>query len=158
MTINLFSFTLKKEALGQQPKERKMNSKIVPPMIAVGTPIIYYNKWTGFETDVFREQFRHLPPEELKLLVVGDVVYLDIDPLHPAGKVYGRVKAIITQIDVLSNNELRFFYRGGHHLGFKTTHNLECHGIEKAVDEVILARIVADNPESKVIDPYFDEP
>jgi len=121
--------------------------------IPVGTPIIYYNLWTGFETTAFQGQFKQLTAGEIQQLDKGDVVYVDIDPLHPQGKVYGRIKSIVTMVEPVSGSEVRIHYRGGSWSGFKTTRNGLCHTIFMSTDEGVLAKIVAENPKSQVIDP-----
>jgi hypothetical protein len=129
------------------------NTAVLP----VGTPIIYYNHWTGFETEAFRKQFKQFTPEEIRKLKKGDVIYVDIDPLHPRGKVYGHIKALVTDVEYTSGSEIRIHYRGGSWIGFKTTHKGTCHAILTAVDEDALARLVAEYPASKSIDPRYDK-
>lgn len=133
-----------------------MKNNLVTPSIPVGTAIIYYNKWTGFETRAFNGQFELLSAEEILFLKPGEVVYVDVDPLHPHGKVYGRIKVVITDIQCVKIRglvEFRISYQGGPWAGFKTTRNGLCHDIKKAVDEECLAKTVEGLPLSKVIHP-----
>ena len=50
--------------------------------------IFYYNRWSGLEVDI-SGCFEHLSPLEMKALKLGDKVWLDLEPYHHCGKVYG---------------------------------------------------------------------
>lgn len=70
----------------------------VPP-IPFGTPIIYSNQWTGFNAgDCFEGQFNNLSVEKVKSLKAGDTVFVDFDPMHLHGKVYGYFKGKVIDI------------------------------------------------------------
>lgn len=124
-------------------------------VLPLGTPVIYFNQWTGFETREFSELFKILSAEEITNLKVGQEIYVDIDPLHRHGKVYGRIKAVVTKIETTKNgNEYHIHFKGGNWSGFKTTKNGLCHDVEIAINEQAIFEIVKRLPLSKVIDPH----
>lgn len=122
--------------------------------VELGTPIVNYNMWTRFDTKAFAGQFVPFDAEGVKALKVGDIVYLDVDPLHPKGKVYGSVKVAITAITEVNGGERVIYYRGGIYSGFVRTANGLCGRITRAVDEDELARIVASLPLSTKVHVY----
>ena len=121
-------------------------------VLPIGTPVIYYNQWTGFKTKAFRDQFVALSADDIKQLKEGDEIYVDIDPLHPNGKVYGRIKTKVHKLEPIGSGEFRIYYSGGPWSGFKTTRDGVCRDIEKAKDEQALAAIVSRLPLSKEIE------
>ncbi len=122
--------------------------------LPIGTPVIYFNQWTDFETNEFKGQFKTLTAEEIKNLAVGQEIYVDVDPLHRNGKVYGRIKAVVSKIECIEDGkEFRVHYKGGAWSGFKTTRNGINNDIEIATNEQALFEIVGRLPLSKVI--YF---
>lgn len=69
------------------------------PRIPFGTPIVYSNQWTGFTAgDCFEGQFKNLSVEEVGSLEAGDTIFVDFDPMHLSGKVYGYFKGKVTNI------------------------------------------------------------
>ena len=54
--------------------------------------IFYYNKWRGIELPEVAECFSHLSKEEVMNLKQGDEVWVDKEPYHLNGKVYGYTK------------------------------------------------------------------
>lgn len=121
--------------------------------IPLGTPVIYYNKWTGFETDRFRGQFTALSGKQVSELSPGTVVYKDVDPLHMHGKVYGRVKGQIVSVvpkdgALWVEYDFGTFGRGGTRIEL----DAESTVFEIANDEDVLARLLDEMPDAKVID------
>jgi len=124
-------------------------------VLPLGSPVIYFNQWTDFETEEFKGQFKNLTAEEIKNLKVGQEIYIDVDPLHRNGKVYGRVKAVVSKIEPTEDEkEFRIYYKGGAWSGFKTTRNGINHDVGIAINEQALFEIVSRLPLSKVIYPY----
>ena len=123
------------------------------PRIPFGTPVIYYNLWTGFETDRFRDQFKHLSGKDVSDLDVGATVFVDVDPIHPDGKVYGRYKAKITRIEprgssVSVYHECEGVYKGISRVDLDQVSTK----FTLAIDEDALADILDELPLAKVID------
>ncbi len=50
--------------------------------IPLGTPVLYYNQWTGLDTKILASQFYQLNIEETRNLEVGNVIYIDVDRIH----------------------------------------------------------------------------
>lgn len=67
---------------------------------AVGTALLHYNRWTGWESEKVREAFQELNFNEVKRLRPNDQIWFDVDPLHPNGKVYGFVLVEIKNIEI----------------------------------------------------------
>lgn len=63
------------------------------------TAAIYYNKWTGWENNKVASFFRQGTEEDLKTLKPGDKIWLDTDPIHPNGKVYGYLASIFKKFE-----------------------------------------------------------
>lgn len=126
------------------------------PRIPFGTPIIYFNQWTRFETDRFRDQFKHLSGKDVSDLDVGATVFVDVDPIHPNGKVYGRFKGKITGIrkdgdSVWVGYECEGAVRGNKRIEL----DAESTDFATANDEDALAAILDELPLAKVIDNRF---
>jgi ribosomal protein L21E len=120
--------------------------------IPFGTPVIYYNRWTGFETDRFRDQFKHLSGKDVSDLDVGAVVFVDVDPIHPNGKVYGRFKGKITGIKTEGDSvsvgyECESAVRGTKRIKLEA----ESTDFATAIDEDALAGILDELPLAKII-------
>jgi hypothetical protein len=120
--------------------------------LPIGTALIYFNQWTGFETKEFRGKFVPFTEDEIKNLKKDDVIYVDVDPLHPQGKVYGWVKATVMRVVPLENGEFQIAYNGVNYMGTKRTKDGLCIDIERAVDEQALADIAARLPLSTQIE------
>ena len=74
------------------------------PRIPFGTPIVYSNQWTGFTAgDCFEGQFKNLSVEEVSSLKAGDTIFVDVDPMHLHGKVYGYFKGKVTDIRTVND-------------------------------------------------------
>ncbi len=122
-----------------------MNTAAVLP---IGTLLIHYNHWTGFETKEFKGQFNPMTSEDIRNLKAGDIVFINLDPLHPNGKVYGRVKAFIEKMEPCADGEFRFYFESPRARGFGTTKNGVSSKIDKAVNEAVLVEIVKRLPLS----------
>ena len=51
--------------------------------------VFYYNLWKGVDLPEIRRCFRPMTQKEEGALEVGDAVWLDREPYHLCGKVYG---------------------------------------------------------------------
>ncbi len=120
--------------------------------IPLGTPLISYNRWTGFETKRFQGQYNYLNGEAVSNLEVGAIVYVEVDPIHPMGKVYGRLKGKITHITV-ENGMVSVGYECGHAVGGMKRVPLDAASTDfaTAIDEEVLAAILDELPLAKVI-------
>lgn len=58
-------------------------------LFKVGDTLIYYHRWKRWESPQDQQWFTWLKPEEIEQLAPGDQVWMDVDPLHHNGKVYG---------------------------------------------------------------------
>ena len=54
-----------------------------------GKSVFYYNKWRGVDFPELRACFRQLSANEIAGLKQGDEVWIDGEPYHLNGKVYG---------------------------------------------------------------------
>jgi ribosomal protein L21E len=126
------------------------------PRIPFGTPVIYYNRWTGFETDRFRDQFKNLSGKDLSELAVGTTVFVDVDPIHPNGKVYGRFKGQITRLRI-DGDRVAVTYQCGDSVKGGKIINLDAKSTDFAIaiDEEALADLLDELPDAKVIDRRF---
>ena len=50
---------------------------------------LYYNRWTGWENNTISNFFRPATIEDIEKMKSGDQIWMDVDPIHPNGKVYG---------------------------------------------------------------------
>lgn len=139
---------------------------VIDEIVPVGTVVVYCNYLTRFETPEFNGQFVALTKNETARLKVGQTVYINLDCLFPRGRVFGRLKFTIISVDkhVRPNgkNELRIKYycpkvlsRYPYGSVFITriTEDGICDGVERAVDEEMLARTLARLPLSQVLFP-----
>ena len=51
--------------------------------------IFYYNRWRGVEVREIHDCFKALEPQGMKQLKPGDTIWLNLEPYHLNGKVYG---------------------------------------------------------------------
>jgi len=77
------------------------------PVFPAGFHVYYFNQWAGFETKELHQFFAHLTPEELLGLKQGDVVWVDQEPYHRDGKVYGYTKRVVWGTELLPNKRFR---------------------------------------------------
>ena len=122
--------------------------------IPLGTPVIYYNKWTGFETNRFRGQFTSLSAKELRELAPGTTIYKEVDPLHPHGQVYGRMKGMIVSITPKDESSIWVEYDFGGLGRGSTRIELDAASTDFAIvsDEGVLADLLDEMPAAKTID------
>jgi len=66
----------------------------------VGFSVYYFNQWVNFETRELRQFFSHLDSNELFALKQGDIVWVDEEPYHRDGKVYGYTKRMVTDTEI----------------------------------------------------------
>ncbi len=110
-----------------------MNAMNANSGIDFGTAVLCYNQWTGYENQTVGRFFRQATAEDIRRLQPGDVVWLDEDPIHPNGKVYGFVK---TKVEGVEGD--RVYFQGG----FTTLHGK----IHFVSDEAELAKLIASDP------------
>lgn len=79
----------------------------------VGTFIISYNKWTDWQIPREWDIFHNLEYEEVRNLVAGDHIWVDVDPIHPNGKVYGRQLKLVTRREYVPEGGVRIHFQGG---------------------------------------------
>ena len=72
-----------------------------------GFHVYYFNKWAGFETEELHQFFERLTHEELFLLKRGDIVWVDQEPYHREGKVYGYTKRVVWGTEMLHDKRFR---------------------------------------------------
>ena len=58
--------------------------------------VVYYNKWTGFESKEIGILFECIPIDELAKLKKGATIWLDAE--QPSGKVYGYRRAEVVSV------------------------------------------------------------
>ena len=75
-----------------------------------GDSIYYQNEWRNFRSTELQDLFVRMNEEELKKLLIGDSVWINDEPYHPAGKVYGYTYVKI--LGMVSDNE-RIKFTGG---------------------------------------------
>ncbi|MDQ2933105.1 MAG: hypothetical protein M3Q80_01870 [bacterium] len=73
--------------------------------IDFGTTVLTYNKWTHYENHDIWTHFRKATPSDISNLKAGDTIWIDEDPIHPNGKVYGFVKKKVTRCEA---NKIHF--------------------------------------------------
>jgi hypothetical protein len=111
-----------------------MGTSAPHPAIAFGTAVLTYNRWTEYENKDIHRYFRRATAEDIQNLKAGDAVWIDEDPIHPNGKVYGFIK---TKVERVEGNKIHFDD------GFTTLHNK----IYFVDDEPTLAALVAADPK-----------
>lgn len=82
--------------------------------------VFHYNKWAGLELPELVRCFEPMSEEEITNLQVGDTVWLDLEPYHLNGKVYGYSRVRITDEEEreYSGKRLRYFhYKSEGHSG-----------------------------------------
>lgn len=68
-------------------------------LIDFGTAVLTYNKWTGHDSDEIAPHFRKATRSDIRNLKKGDVIWIDEDPIHPNGKVYGFIKHKVIRME-----------------------------------------------------------
>ena len=110
---------------------------------ATGTTLVYFNQWTGWESDEIRGAFKQLTFDEVIALSTGDRVWLDVDPLHPNGKVYGYVLHEVKSVENTDSNTIMLrFSRGGYTTVWRDGNS----GVFRLKNERDTLRFVEQNP------------
>lgn len=60
---------------------------------------LYYNQWTGLQNDEVTKCFAPATSEDLNGLKAGDDIWIDEDPIHPNGKVYGFLRSTFKKFE-----------------------------------------------------------
>ena len=121
-------------------------TKAAKPFSA-GDKLIYYNKWTNWDSGEVREGIEQLTFEEVSALSVGDLVWLDTDPLHPNGKVYGSILRRVTQVEKIDDDTVKVF----HSYGMTTVNRNTGSKLTRLKDSQAMAAFVAANPLAKQV-------
>lgn len=119
-------------------------------VLDVGTPIISYNRLTGFETAAFLDEFVVLNVDEIGQLKPGDEIYIGIDSFYGSGEVRGKFKVNVRKLELISDGKFRIYYRSSRWNGFETAIDGVCLNVYKAKNEKTLAAIVSRLPLSMV--------
>ncbi len=69
--------------------------------------VFYYNKWRGVDLPEIAECFSQLSPKAVNNLKKGDEVWIDDEPYHLNGKVYGYTRVEFSE--AVDGNLLRLF-------------------------------------------------
>lgn len=114
--------------------------------------VLYYNRWTEFESRVIREQFRPMTATEVETIAVGDEVWRSRDPIHPNGKVYGYAREVITRVKRMPNDDIQLYFASG----FTTVSpKRSTHPCAVVDDPRELARLVRrEQPQSTQVSAY----
>ncbi|MFZ2193286.1 MAG: hypothetical protein WAV31_03505 [Candidatus Moraniibacteriota bacterium] len=102
-------------------------------MIGFGTVVLTYNQWTGYDNYAVCNYYRPATEDEIRNLKPGNAIWINEDPLHPRGKVYGFVKKKVNRVE---GNKVYF----GN--GFTTFHD----SIFFVEDETALEKLIATDP------------
>lgn len=97
-----------RSAARSRQKARRSNVAALLPRL-----VLYYNRWTGFESHAIRGQFRPMTIAEVHAIAVGDEVWMSRDPIHPNGKVYGYARRRITGVAYLENDDIQLYFASG---------------------------------------------
>ncbi len=60
---------------------------------------LYFNQWTGLQNREVGKCFAPATLEELQSLKKGDDIWIDEDPIHPNGKVYGFLRSTFKKFE-----------------------------------------------------------
>lgn len=60
---------------------------------------VYYNRWRGVEIKGIGACFDRLEEKDYETISPGDELWVDPDPLHPNGKVYGFAKVKVSNVE-----------------------------------------------------------
>lgn len=118
----------------------------------LGTTLVYYNKWTNWESKEIREALEGLTFDEVAGLSVGDQIWVDVDPLHPNGKVYGCVLAAVTEIEKVDEDTVMVRYEAPNLSGGRRIY--KDHGttqLARLKNESETFVFVQDNPVATVV-------
>lgn len=84
----------------------------------LGFRVYHFNLWADFDArKELRPFFSHLDHKELFALKPGDTVWIDEEPYHPQGKVYGYTKRKISSITEVNGN-VRITFGGNDFMTF----------------------------------------
>ena len=72
----------------------KTNKKATPELPG---NVVYYNKWTGFESKEIGGLFECIPHEDAAKLEKGATIWIDAE--QPSGKVYGYDRAEVVSVE-----------------------------------------------------------
>lgn len=92
----------------RSPPSKFRAPAFLPVPLSFNEPVLTYNRQTGWNesgTETVRAHFRSLTCSELLDLQPGDLVWIDQDPLSPAGKVYGRMPRVVTSVTIDKERE-----------------------------------------------------
>lgn len=79
-----------------------------------GTYFLSSNLWTGHECPMIKDCFRELSYDEVLNLTAGSEVYVDQDPIHPNGHVYGYHCVAVTEVTLQREMYYLFFGEKGY--------------------------------------------
>lgn len=83
------------------------------PIFPIGTNVFYFNQWADFEAKELHKFFTHLTPKEVTALKRGNIVWIDQEPYHRHGKVYGYTKIVVTDVVILEDKSIRVSFGNG---------------------------------------------
>ncbi|NQV89684.1 MAG: hypothetical protein HQ488_05150 [Parcubacteria group bacterium] len=111
-----------------------------------GATVVYLHKWRGFRNKEIGPCFTPIAVKTLRRMQPGSLVWVDTDPMHMQGKVYGYTLVTIGSITDRGNGKFWISFNGGGSLvdGNKTKQ----HKFMRVQAPVRLEGLLRDNPDA----------
>jgi hypothetical protein len=118
--------------------------------LQVGSPIVHFNQWTGFENKEVCKFFELMTLDDIAKLSEGDILWVDVDPMHRHGKVYGWVKATLLH-KTWADPGYEISWKGGSVSG-RYNRLVENTKFYKVKDEAALLAFTKNFPLARIVD------
>ncbi|MDO8425748.1 MAG: hypothetical protein Q7T01_04545 [bacterium] len=132
-------------------------TRIRGAMVGLPPVVVTYNLRTDFQSNEIAAQLRRMTLKEVRALRSGDWVYIDTDPLHPAGKVYGCRRFQVRQVEPAGSGFGKGAMRVQHSHGSTVVEPKGHNTLRAAKDPQMLAVLCAADWRATVVS-LGDEP
>lgn len=106
--------------------------------------VVYYNKWTGFESKEIGGLFECIPHDEAAKLKKGTTIWVDVE--QPSGKVYGYDRAEVISVEN-HDDRVSISFKGPYIQGGAAVQKKDgWHKVHRCTDEAKLVELIKSSP------------
>ena len=105
--------------------------------------VVYYNRWTGFESKEIGDLFEYIPHEEAAKLKKGSTIWVDVE--QPSGKIYGYDRAEVISVEA-HDDRVNISFKGPCIQGGASVPKSGWHKVHRCTDEAKLVELIKASP------------
>ena len=112
-------------------------------LVPVGQTVVTFNKWNEFQNQQIDDCFTPFSEEDMKSLKGGDLIWINQEPYHHHGKVYGYTLEKLTEVKPTEGGIKIYYPTGMTTLYFNRPSGKNCKVLPE--DEEKLVALIEEN-------------